>query len=493
MAWILLALLIVVLAGGGYLYWKKVQAEEKLRADLWVLQREEKALFDFLNQFGQRMTSGTDTGPAMDLIVSFAQEATTADAAGLFVRDKGGRTLRARVVSGLFPPFHEVTSDRLFSKRKYVAEMVKREVIEVGEGVIGRVAVTGRPLLVADASKDERIPKPDISGLAVKDLLAVPLNVRDENLGVLVLVNKREGPPFNEADESLITAVARQASVTLDLIRLHRDKQERQRLEQELELARTFQALLLPRRTPSYPNIRLAGAYRPALEIGGDYYDFIPIDDRYLGIAVGDVAGKGVPGALIMAAVRAALRAEARLSLSPREVLQRVNTVAREDTKDSVFITMTYGVLDTETGRFRFCRAGHEPVICCPGDGKGIVSYLPEGIALGIVEGETFGITEEQEIDLSSERTAILYTDGIVEAMNARSEEYGEMRFHRQVQQHASGSPEELLEAILGDVGKFVRDRDQHDDITIVVINWTGEAKSQQAPQTDETGVSTTA
>ncbi len=484
MLWILSAILLLGLAATAYLYWREAKVTAQLGTELTVLRREEQALFDFLNQFGETMTRGSDTGPAMDLIVSFAQEATTADAAGLFVREKDGRTLRARVVSGLFPPFHRITSDRLFSKRKFVAEMVKREIIELGDGVIGQVALTGRPLLITNAENDHRVPKSEISGLVTRDVLAVPLNVREENLGVLVLVNKREDPPFTTADQSLITAVARQASVTLDLIRLHKLEAEQQRLEQELELARTFQSLLLPRRVPDYQNIRLAGLYRPALEMGGDYYDYIPIDDRYLGIAVGDVSGKGVPGALIMAAVRAALRAEARLSLSPREVLQRVNRVAMEDTKESVFITMTYGVLDSQTGIFRFCRAGHEPVICCPGNGKGIVSYQPEGMALGIVEGELFSMMEEQELDLSREKTAILYTDGIVEAMNPKSEEYGMERFHGQVQQHADKVPGEVLQAVLEDIDKFARGRDQHDDITMVVVNWAGEAQGEKTERT---------
>lgn len=489
MIWISL-LLLILLALAGWFYWKETKRTEELRQELAALSREEQALFDFLNQFGESLTKGTDTGIAMEVIVDFAQEATSADAAGLFVRETNGRTLRARVVKGLFPPFHQTSSERLFSKRKFVADLVKREVIEVGQGIIGEVARSGQPVRIIDARKDSRVPKSEITGLETRDVLAVPLAVRGENLGVLVLVNKREEAPFNESDESLITAVAKQASVTLDLVRLNKLKSEQQRLEQELELARSFQNLLLPRERPSFPNIQLAGIYQPALEMGGDYYDYIPIDERYLGIAVGDVSGKGIPGALIMAAVRAALRAEARLSLSPREVLARVNQIAAEDTKDSVFITMTYGILDTHTGLFRFCRAGHEPIICCPADGKGIVSYLPEGIALGIVKGEAFSVTEEQEIDLSREHTVILYTDGIVEAMNERSEEYGEARFHRQLQQHVHEEPEKLVQAVLADILKFTRDRPQHDDITMVVASWTGEAAVARETGSD-IGVST--
>lgn len=442
--------------------------EESLRA----LETEKRIIYDFLDRIGTAVTRGADADQTMELIVTFAQEATKADAAGLFIRDEGSEVFRTRVVRGLFPPLHKTASDKVLAKRKFVADKVMKETFKSGEGILGIVAASGKVLLVTDAKTDGRIPATEFTGVEVNDLLLAPLHVRGETFGVLALVNKKEAGPFNDSDSSLVSAIADQAAVTYDLVKLYKVKAERQRLEQELALAKTFQSILLPRTTPQFENVAIAGFYRSALEVGGDYFDYIPIDDRHLGVAVGDVSGKGIPGALVMAAVRATLRAEARISLSPKEVLSRVNDQVARDTKENVFITMTYGILDVETGRFRFCRAGHEPVICCSMKQGTLRTFLPEGIALGIIEGEMFDITEEKEIDLSREESVILYTDGVVEAMNKNREEYGEKRFHDVLKQNSQSTPEGIIDQVVKNIDSFVSGLAQHDDITLVVMCW---------------------
>lgn len=454
------------------------------------LEREKKTIYEFLDLIGRRVTSGADVDETMDLIISFAQEATHADGAALFIMDPNGKTLRARVVKGMFPPLHTPSTDKLFAKRKFVEDMVLKEVIELGSGIIGMVAASGAPILVTDAGTDARLPK-DARTADLRDMLVAPLAVRGEVLGVLALANKREEGPFSAVDQSLVSAFADQAAVTLDLVRLHKAMADKQRMEQELELARTFQTMLLPRETPDFPGYKIAGFYRSALEVGGDYFDYIDIDRRHLGIAIGDVSGKGIPGALVMASVRATLQAEARISLSPKAVLKAVNDRVIRDTKENVFITMTYGILDTVTGKFRFCRAGHEPIICCHDDGRALSTYLPEGIALGIIAGEMFNVTEEKEIDLHDEQTIVLYTDGIVEAMDTNAEEYGEKRFHNIIEANAAGGPQQIIEATIRDIDAYTKGRDQHDDITIVAVSWVGEEASSRGAA--DSGVATTA
>ena len=468
----ILTLLLLVAIGAIAALRRKILS---LESSLEAREKERRATYDFLDRLGTSLTGGGEATATMEIVVEFAQEAAHADAACLFVlghEPNAAPILRARVVRGLFPPLHGAGNAKLMARRKFVEELVLKTAIPVGEGPIGIVARRGQPMLIPNARAEESLREAVESGIEFRDLMVVPLVARGEVLGVLALANKTTGGAFNEEDMQLSVAIADQAAVTLDLVRLYRMMAERQRLEQELELARTFQALLLPRTTPSYPNVEFASFYRPALEVGGDYFDFIPIDDHRIGIVVGDVSGKGIPGALVMASVRACLRAEARISDSPKRVLQRVNDEAARDTKEGVFITMTYGILNVETGRFRFCRAGHEPILCCQMMGEAVVQYLPEGIALGLIEGEHFGITAEQEIDLSAERNIVLYTDGVVEAMNGGREEYGEARFHQVIRDQAGNPPARMVESVMANIEDFTRGLPQHDDITLVVIGW---------------------
>ncbi|MBI5155379.1 SpoIIE family protein phosphatase [Candidatus Poribacteria bacterium] len=437
-------------------------------------EREQQTVFRFLNEIGERITKRVDLEETLELVVAFCMNATKADAGAIFLKDDDdGETLQARVVQGLFPPLHEVSTVKLISRRKYLVEYVKKEKLRVGEGIIGFVAKTGDPILIPDASLDPRVPKSASEFVPLEGLILAPLVVRGSVLGVLVLINKREeGVTFTEADRDLVTALADQAAVTLDIVRLYAVLAEKQRLEQELRVAHEFQALLLPRDMPDLPELEIYGYSTPALEVGGDYFDFIEVAPRHFGVVVADVAGKGIPGALVMATLRATLRAEAHGAPSPREVLLRVNDRTVRDTKENIFITISYGIIDLDRGTLRGVRAGHEPFICCPQNGSDLQSYAPNGMVLGLIPGEPFGILEEVEIDLKSAGTVVLYTDGVPEAMNEAKEEYGEARFHQVLRQCHHESPETVINTVMKDIGEFTGGIPQHDDITLVVLRW---------------------
>lgn len=443
------------------------------------MNREKQAVFDFLNRLGERITQGVDVKSTLELVTQFLQDATSADAAAIFLRsDSDPNVLKGVVVQGLFPPLHKATTtDKLLAKRKYVADKVRHDSIRVGEGIIGRVAETGKGVLIRDAERDERVPRDASEIVPIRDLLLAPLVVRDEVLGVLALVNKRQEPPFNEGDESLVNAIAEQAAVTLDLFRLYRVLADKQRYESQIRLARDFQEFLLPREVPDVEAVELWGMSRPALDLGGDYFDFLKVDDEHIGIAIADVSGKGIPAALVMASVRATLHAECKGNRSPKNVLERVNRQAKGDTKPGVFITMTYGVLNTKTGVLKFCRAGHEPLVAARESGAPLVEVAPKGMALALVDGDPFNILlEEREVRLEELGTAILYTDGVTEAKNLNDDEYGEDRLFSVFRSCASEPPRAITERIAADVGQFSQNREQHDDVTIVVMQWKKKA-----------------
>ena len=210
--------------------------------------------------------------------------------------------------------------------------------------------------------------------------------------------------------------------------------------------------------------------------MGGDYYDFLWVVENHLGLVIADVSGKGIPGALVMSMVRSILRAECRNNLSPSAVLKVVNEYVRRDTKVNVFITMTYAVLDIRTRTLCFARAGHEPLIKFLKNKDDPKIYAPEGIALGLVEEDIFNITREKEINLANGDLVVLYTDGVVEAMNGESQEYGQSRLLDVIGKTRNGKAEGVVKAIISDIKNFTRGIPQNDDITIIAFKVSAES-----------------
>jgi len=484
--WIFTTVLLVGAGVLGFLLWQAHREIRWLRERTANRDRERETVFQFLNEFGELITKKFELSETLEMVLTFSREATRADAGAIYLRDRDEpNVVQARVVQGLFPPLHDVATDKLISRRKYLAEFVRKERLSATEGLFGPSVQQGEAILISDGRSDSRIPSSAHTLVEIEGMIIAPLQVRGGVLGLLVLINKRDdstpGSTFNRSDLDIVKALADQVASTLDVVRLHEENAEKQRLEQELAVAHDFQKLLLPRHDPDIPEVAISGFSQPALEVGGDYYDYIEVDERHLGVIVGDVSGKGIPGALVMASLRSTLRANAPGNLSPRSVLRAVNAALTKDTKESTFVSATYGIVDRQTGLFRFARAGHEPLVCYRAEDKHLELRDPEGMVLGMVEGEMFDLIEEDEIDLRHAGTVVLYTDGISEAMNEQYEEYGTERFFSSLAQFADLEPTGVIEGLLGDIRTFTRGRPQHDDITLVVIRWRGHVPGQLA------------
>jgi phosphoserine phosphatase RsbU/P len=297
-------------------------------------------------------------------------------------------------------------------------------------------------------------------------------------------VNKKSAAAFSGYDLELLLSLSGQAASTVELVKLYDELAEKQRIEQELRVAHEFQKMLLPAECPELSGFEIGALSEAALEVGGDYYDFVPIDDqgRYLGVVIADVSGKGIPGALIMSMVRATLRAESHGNLSPKAVLARVNERLYADTKENVFITMTYGILDTRERKFRFARAGHEPLVTVRKDTGAVQMTAPDGIALGMVANDMFQITEEAELILEPGETAVFYTDGVIEAMDQHTNEYGQKRFFDFIVANRDLPPQEMIAKALDDIRVFTHGLPQHDDITMVAIRVRETVMETQLP-----------
>ena len=265
-------------------------------------------------------------------------------------------------------------------------------------------------------------------------------------------------------------------SMTASIEGLLLEKAEKERLEQELKIARSIQMSLLPQGPLQMPGLSLSGHCEPAREVGGDYYDFLPLEDDRLGILIADVAGKGTSAALYMAELKGLVLSLSRHHVSPRKMLIEANQIISKHLDSRSFITMTYAVVDLRARTITCARAGHCPMVYVPGpDAPSRTPQIltPDGMVLGLQFdlGDTFDrILEEVTLPLGRGDLFVLYTDGISEAMNAQGDCFGDQRLVDLAALNADLKSDDLRACILDDVHAFAGDAAQHDDMTMVLL-----------------------
>jgi phosphoserine phosphatase RsbU/P len=250
---------------------------------------------------------------------------------------------------------------------------------------------------------------------------------------------------------------------------------EKKRLEEELRIARQIQMSLLPRGPLDFPGLGITALCVPAREVGGDYYDFFPLGPSRLGVLIADVSGKGTSAALYMAELKGLVLSLSQIYQSPRQLLIEVNRIISDNLDTRSFITMTYAVIDLDACAMTFARAGHTPLVFLKdGVGNAAQSLVPNGLVVGLripgAQEKFVELLEEQRIELARGDVIALYTDGITEAMNARSDLFGESRLSRLVTEHGHLDAADLRERILREIESFVGQADQHDDMTMILI-----------------------
>ena len=298
--------------------------------------------------------------------------------------------------------------------------------------------------------------------------LVVPLVSQGELIGVLNLGPRLSEQDYSSDDRKLLDDLAAQAAPALRVGQLVREQEAeaatRQRFEQELEVARLIQQHFLPKELPDLPGWQIAAYYQPAREVGGDFYDVIPLSDGRVGFVVGDVTDKGMPAALVMSATRSVLRASAQRLIEPGIVLETVNEHLCPDMPEKMFVTCLYGVLDPASGHLRFANAGHDlPKLKTA---EGVVELRARGMPLGLMPGMAY---EEKEATLALGDSVLLHSDGVAEAHDPRREMFGSPRLQLTVADGAGGQA--LIDRVLGALAAFTgADAEQEDDITMVTL-----------------------
>jgi serine phosphatase RsbU (regulator of sigma subunit)/pSer/pThr/pTyr-binding forkhead associated (FHA) protein len=337
---------------------------------------------------------------------------------------------------------------------------------------------TGEPRIVADLlDGDLANVHMGTVALGIRNVLCVPLrlvryvdkveNVGEERrIGVLYLDSKEKGSLLSGSTRAALETLATEAAVAIENARLYRETMEKARMEQEMRIAAEIQQALLPKaaRTGSY--FRAAAASLPCRSIGGDFYDYVEMTNGSLGFALGDVAGKGPPAALLSAMMQGIFAAQAATSDDPSQTITRVNLALYRRGIESRFVTLMYGVLDAD-GQMVYCNAGHNPPLVI--SATGVRRLERGGPIVGLFEGATY---EEERLTLSPGDWLIVFSDGISEAMSASGDEYGEARIIDCVQRNKALDPSRLLEALFTDVREFAHGAAQSDDITAMVLRY---------------------
>ena len=417
-------------------------------AELLRLKQKIKRLSTLID-VNSLISSSLNLDQILENVMSISKKVMNADASSLMLIDEKTNELVYEVALGS------------------VGAKLKQEFrLKMGQGIAGSVAEEGKPLLIEDVYTHPKFYRghDDATGYRTKSMIAVPLKVGERITGVAQVINRLDDQPFDTDDLELFIALCSMAAIAIENAKMHRSLMEKQRLVKDMEFARTVQESFLPQHAPEIKNYQFSAHYTPAQEVGGDFYDFIRLDRCRTGIVIGDVSGKGVPAALYMAKLGSDLKTLAFTEKDPAEALKKLNDLLVERSRRGMFATVLYIELDSERGTMTLSNAGHLPPLIKRADGT-VKKMAPAGGApIGILKGMQFG---QETFPFAPGETVVLYTDGIIEAMNAREELYGYDRFEELIRK-SSPDPETLRTAIISDVNRFTGLSPQHDDMTLV-------------------------
>ena len=347
----------------------------------------------------------------------------------------------------------------------YAEESAGKLQLKIGQGLIGQVARTGKPVVVSDVSANEQYVNVHAR---TKSEIVVPILLDGNTIGVLTL----ESDNLNAYDKNsveLLSAFAAQAAISIERTRLHEKIIAAQKIENQLSITREIQRSFLPDADPVIDGYDIAGKNIPSEQVGGDYYDFIKIVGSQMGVAVGDVSGKGIPAALIIASFRSSLIAEIRNNYSISEICSKVNSLLYESIGSGNFVTAVYGVLDSEKHIFTYANCGHNRPILLKQDGR--IEYLKEG-------GQVLGVSpkvqySQGQVELNPGESIVLYTDGVTEVFDENGREFGEANLIAAVKEQSHKRASEMLKSIIDKVCNYAASEHIFDDLTLVILKRT--------------------
>jgi len=431
---------------------KKSDIDTTLKAtfaavDMEKVKTEHKA-FSVLSEVSKALILHKPLGELLDSIMDLICENLPMDRGILMLKEGNPPQFIPKVV--------RINNDNLKNKR-----------IQVSQSIINMAVNKNSSVLTSDAQADSRFKAQDsIIRFNIHSAMCVPLWNNKDIIGIIYSDRISLLDNFSDEDLKLLTLLSNLAAVKIENAKLIEQKIEKEKMEKELDLAAKIQEDFLPKQSPKLKNYEIAGSNVPCYQVGGDYYDFIPIDDDRLGIVIADVSGKGVGASLLMASLRAALQSELYPEYKIQEMARKLNDFVHRSSSPNSFITFFFCELNKKNGELSYINAGHNPPLVL--DKKGKVHRMEScGLCLGMFPEVDY---EVKKVILNPGDTTVLFTDGITESRNKDNKEFEESRLIKLLQKHSKLSALKLLEKINEEVDKFTVGAEKMDDQTLVII-----------------------
>lgn len=416
--------------------------------------RSSGARFALLYRLSQTFSSSLNLDEVLNLVMDEVISATNAERGFVMLREHDGQApaLVFRAARGMD---QSTIDDPQF---------------QVSRGVVEQVAREGQPVLTSDAQRDDRFSmRQSVLILGLRSILCVPLRIKDRILGTIYVDNRLQAGIFGPDDLELLAAIAASAAIAIENARLYQVAVDKGRMERELQVARDVQASLLPHDVPNLPGWEFAACWRPAHEVAGDFYDFIPGHAGQLSLVIADVSDKGMPAALFMALSRSIVRASVGHTESLAHGIARANELICADATGGMFVTLFCARFYPGSGDVTFVNAGHNPPLLHRRKvtSKGPLRCLSRtGMALGVLADTPL---QQQTVRLEPGEFLLLYTDGVIDAMNSQSQPFGMARLQRVILEHRDAPATGIVAALEGAIHEFAGSAAQFDDIAIVI------------------------
>jgi len=409
----------------------KNEDQNQLIQELFLLQR-----------VAQRINSTLDMDVLLEEIVNDVAQTFGCSRSAVLLKDDKTNELIIVAVRGWTINYH-----------------LKGERFKIGEfGMVGHVGATGETYYAPDVTVDHYY---QVSEDLTRSEVDIPLKSHGQLIGVFN-AQHNEFNGFSPARIQLLEALAGHIATAIENARMfQRERMEKDRMIKELSEAQRIQLTLFPSQSPDIPRFAVNGLCLPCQEVGGDWYDYIPLQDGRLAVVLADVSGKGMGAALLMSSTRTVLRLVAESGLPPAEVLSRVNRVLLKDFPTAKFVTMVYAILDPKSGSIAFASAGHLHPLFVDGRGAHFLE-TDAGLPLGIREGSF----SERTVEMTAGSRLVFYSDGVTEAMNSSFEQYGATRLRDHV-----ANPSASVQSLLNDVRTFTGGYSASDDVTVVMVH----------------------
>ena len=426
---------------------------------------------NFLALFSRNLKTRAEFDNWMNVTARYVAELVNAQSVGIFVRD--GDQLRAAGVSGPFPLLHK-TSNYVMTKPKYILELLRRERIRIGEGILGTVAAKNQDIVMEDAMNDERMNLADPL-VPIDCLMAVPLVSEGIVSGVMCAVNsgERDSVAFTSDQLARFKFISTQVVLAQNILAAYAHLSEQQRINQELEFARNLQKSLLPKSFPVWGRFSVQAFTRASKEVSGDFYDFVQIDDDRLLIVIGDACGKGVPACMIMFMTRSFIRSNIDRFTSLKDLLLELNDNLYRDTGDERYITLGCCLLNRHDMTLEYARGGHTELLVYVREHIRVI--YPDGSALGILPSELSDF-DCFNMEFTPTMSVLMFTDGVNEATSPKTGEYFGVKRLTELYKDSclrGDSPEDLIYNVINTVDTFAETPNgegQEDDQTMVII-----------------------